>query len=103
MHTEPGMLAPGIYRVNDRSYLIRAGAVRMVRASGQPSRYIVARVAGAALQVTGNGQGHEVALHALATGQAIQVEAHCHRCGARVTDPASIAAGLGPECQKAVA
>jgi hypothetical protein len=93
----------GVYRVNDRSYLVRDGAVRMVRANGQPSRSIVARVTGAGLQVTGNGQGHEVALHALATGQATQVQAHCERCGARLTDPASIAAGLGPECQKAVA
>jgi Family of unknown function (DUF6011) len=96
-------ITPGIYTINARRYLLRYSAVHMVRANGQPSRYVVARVAGAGLQVTGNGHGHEPAMHALATGQALQVEAHCSRCTARLVDPESIARGFGPECAKAVA
>jgi len=94
-------LSPGLYVVAGRTYLLRSGIVRMVRANGTPSRFIVARQAGAGLQVTGNGRGHETAMHALAAGQATQVEAHCRRCGAVLT--ASAADGIGPECAKAVA
>jgi hypothetical protein len=99
----PG-LSPGLYRVPTGSdYLVRDGAVRRVRANGQPSRYIVARLAGTGLKVTGNGQGHETALHAPATGQATQIEHHCSRCSAPLSDPVSIARAVGPECAKAVA
>jgi hypothetical protein len=103
MRTESTVLTPGIYAINARRYLVRDSAVRMIRGNGQLSRYVVARVAGAGLQVTGNGHGHEPAMHTLATGQALQVEAHCSRCTARLVDPESIARGFGPECAKAVA
>jgi hypothetical protein len=97
-------ITPGIHRVGDRRYLVRDGAVRTIRGTGQPSRYILARLAGPGLQVTGNGHGHEAAMHALATGQAELVEHHCRRCGAKITDQTSIAVGIGRECQgKAVA
>ena len=99
----PG-LHPGLYRVTDRRYLIRDGAVRRVGTNGQPSRYIVARQIGAGLQVTGNGEAHAPALHALATGQAERLEIHCRHagCGRHLTDPDSIATGLGPEHREAV-
>ncbi len=100
-------IAPGVYRVGDRRYYRVApdGAVRSVRPSGKPSRSIVARLTSNGLQVTGNGTegGHTGNLLALADGRGTQVEAHCHRCGVRLTDPASVARGYGSECRKAVA
>jgi hypothetical protein len=98
-------LHPGLYRIADRRYLIRDGAVRRVGANGQPSRYIVARQAGAGLQLTGNGQAHAPAMHALATGRAERLEIHCRHagCGRVLTDPQSQALGLGSEHREAVA
>jgi hypothetical protein len=104
-NTKPNAsLSPGLYQVAGRQYLVRADAVRMVRRNGQPSRYILARIAGPGLQVVvGSSRSAQVAMHALATGQAAQVEAHCHRCNRLLSDPESVAAGIGPECAKAVA
>ncbi len=100
-------LTPGIYRVNDRRYYHVApdGTVRGVRPSGKPSRSVVARLTPEGLHITGNGTegGHTGNLRALADGCGTQVEAHCHRCGTRLTDPDSVARGYGSECRKAVA
>jgi Family of unknown function (DUF6011) len=103
--TERTALSPGIYQTTGRSYLVRDGAVRLVRRNGEPSRYVLARVHGAGLKVTGNGHGHEAALHALATGQATQVEVHCRAvgCGRLLTDEVSKTLGLGPEHRGEVA
>ncbi len=108
MQTEStARLSPGVYRVGDRrSYRVAPdGTVRSVRPSGKPSRQVVGRVTAGGLQVTGNGTegGHAGDLLALADGRGTQVEAHCHRCGVRLTDPESVARGYGSECRKAVA
>jgi hypothetical protein len=99
MNTTTATITPGTYRAHGVRLLIQDGRARLILKSGRTARAVVARLQDGELIPTGNaGTRSLAAINAVNHGEATQVAAHCTRCHAPLSDPASVRRGTGPEC-----